>query len=88
MKKLLVPFLFSLSLISCTQQSKTATSSSTDSTRANPGNKVLKGPGYLSELSFVNDYPTNESVEKIYDAIVRLHGIIIIRDLVLFDDPV
>jgi hypothetical protein len=68
MKKKLIVFPLLLLLAACTQNNNTGTATSSDTIRIE-GNASLKGPAYLSELSFVNDYPTNETVDNLYDAI-------------------
>ena len=70
MKNILMLFISSCLLMSCRQTAKTDADNSTgttDSTSAARG--TLKGPAYLASLEFVNDYPTNETVDKLYDAI-------------------
>jgi hypothetical protein len=49
------------------KDSSSTTASTTSDTSAGSGS--LKGPNYLGDLQFKNDYPTNETVTKLYDAI-------------------
>jgi hypothetical protein len=67
-----------VSIIACVVAATLASCSSNNSrenkTFSNDGDSAsadgtLKGPGYLSVLEFKNDYPTNETVDKLYDAI-------------------
>ncbi len=60
-----------LLISSCTQNSKTESNTHTtdSSSTGAAANTVIKGPGYLSELDFKNDYPTDSTVTKLYDAI-------------------
>ena len=68
MRKLLSILLSASLFAACNQSTKTATETSGDKANS-PGDSSLKGPGYLTELNFVNDYPTNKTVENLYDAI-------------------
>jgi hypothetical protein len=68
--------MLTLALIGCggstsNKEVKDSTSSNTTSTSqdTSAGGASLKGPDYLADLQFVNDYPTNATVTNLYDAI-------------------
>jgi hypothetical protein len=69
--KIYLVFFSALLFTACTQNTKTETNTSSGAAveSTNTATVTLKGPGYLSSLEFVNDYPTNETVDKLYDAI-------------------
>lgn len=54
-------------IASCAQN--TATKNDSTGSEASDTTSSLKGPDYLAGVKFVNDYPTNETVDKLYDAI-------------------
>lgn len=56
-------------LISCNENKKLDNQNSKDKSSTDSANQTLNGPDYLSNLQFKNDYPTNETVSKLYDAI-------------------
>lgn len=67
MKKIVI--LASLVVLAACGQNKTesVTSNNSGSTATDSG--ILNGPDYLNGLQFRNDYPTNKTVDKLYDAI-------------------
>jgi len=72
MKKKVVTFLVSLSLLvvtGCNENRKTETAPLDSKSVSDDANGTLNGPDYLSGLEFKNDYPTNATVDKLYDAI-------------------
>jgi hypothetical protein len=70
MKNISILFAGFLFISGCNQTPSTQKDSSKNTTdTTSSASNVLKGPGYLSELDFKNDYPTNETVTKLYDAI-------------------
>ncbi len=70
MKNTLVVFAFSMLFLSCNQNKEGKIIDSPDSASVdNAGIQTLKGPAYLANLEFKNDYPTNETVGNLYDAI-------------------
>ena len=64
-------FALALLMLGCNQnpttENKSAATQSSDTSSA--GTTKLNGPAYLNGLLFKNDYPTNETVNKLYDAI-------------------
>lgn len=71
MKNILAFITLCFLLSSCAQnpQSETNNNTTDSNTKVAGANSVLKGPDYLSELEFKNDYPTDSTVTKLYDAI-------------------
>lgn len=70
MKKINILILAAFMIMSCDKKSETETAApEKSSSDANMANGTLNGPDYLKGLEFKNDYPTNETVDKLYDAI-------------------
>lgn len=55
-------------LTGCNENNKRG-NKNVQSTSVNGTDQTLNGPDYLKNLEFKNDYPTDESVTKLYDAI-------------------
>ena len=75
MKKIIFLFWSVLLITACNKNSKAEsttaakTSENKSDSDADMANGTLNGPDYLSNLEFKNDYPSKETVDKLYDAI-------------------
>jgi hypothetical protein len=68
MNRLIISFFIVCFLASCNQVTETKNAAATsDSTGV--ASSTLNDPGYLTSLEFKNDYPTNETASKLYNAI-------------------
>ncbi len=69
MKKLITVFLSVTVVAACNQSTQTTTVTTTSDSSGLSANSILNDPGYLNGLAFKNDYPTNETAARLYDAI-------------------
>lgn len=68
-KVIIVLVLLFIMTAGCKENQKKDSESLNMKSDSSAANGALNGPDYLSSLEFKNDYPTNETVDKLYDAI-------------------
>lgn len=57
-------------LVACSQRHEATFQNSSASIDSSSMVRLIKGPAYLTSLQFKNDYPTHETANKLYDAIL------------------